>query len=489
MQFHSHTWRLGLSTAALITLFILSFMLITGKEFVANTAETTLAHQRQVLKLGALAFERRLEQTEFDARAVLSGLDQTTLKLNPATQRLFWENPNLSALELRRDGRSLLAMEKSPGLIAAARRVNGVGAAPDVRALGSDRFAVALQDAGGQTLRFVMETKDYLPVRLSEQIFVLSQDGRLLTRTPAATISDDALGTFLRRTRGEASEPRRLGRKHFVLSSAKLKHSRATLTALTPVPLAINPLAGTSVRLIAFVLGALLAGLSLSLLLARRLKNAFEDEMNGETAARVHQRENEVRLATANEAAEVLHANIYPQTTVYRNARVELTGSTSARAQGEWFFFYQQEFELYVFVARAEGRLAPLLLTASKACLSAKSSARLSELARAWDRCVVECSRSQGRLRAQLVQINVELGTGRWVVAGTDDLLHGRGQTFEVLAGERHPELGTDQYLWLENEFQLNAGERLRLGLGLDLKFTAGARATVAKAPLFPLAH
>lgn len=114
MRFLSHTWRLSLALAALIMLFVAAYMMMAKHDFEADKTASVLESQRVQVKAASVAFERLTERALFDARAILAGYDRKIGQLNPATQHVFWENPNLLAVEFTH-APDVISLEKLPG--------------------------------------------------------------------------------------------------------------------------------------------------------------------------------------------------------------------------------------------------------------------------------------------------------------------------------------------------------------------------------------
>jgi hypothetical protein len=293
MPFLNHTWRLALSVAALTVLFIALFIFMARGMFADDKTGFVLQSQRQqVLALGE-AFDRQLERAIFEARAV---------QVSPATQKIFWENPALLAIELGPAEKPELSLEKLPGLLTAARRVGANSGRVHARAIGNDRFAVALQEPGTSVVRVVFEAPGLLPAASGDQVFALALNGRVLQRTPDAQLEDNVLADFLKRNSSQRDEQRRIGRHRFAVSTALLGSSDVTVAAMTPVAPVLQPLNALFYRSLLFLLFAALSSTAIAAALSRQMSFTFAAEMTGETARRVETAREEV-VANTSEAS------------------------------------------------------------------------------------------------------------------------------------------------------------------------------------------
>ncbi|MBX3021598.1 MAG: SpoIIE family protein phosphatase [Bdellovibrionales bacterium] len=466
MRFLTHTWRLSLALAALVALLIAGYMIMVGRDFEAEKTATVRASQRLQVRAAAKAFERLTEQALFDARAVMAGYNHKHGELSPATQRVFWENANLLAIEYTHPP-AHIHLEKLPGFLEQARGIEPGNAKPRVQALGDDRFVVAVQEAGGPTWRVVFESHDLLPATLNGQVLALSQRGRLLKRTADKELADEALRTYLKRKKRESIETRRIDGHRYLISSARLGTSDVLIAALTPLP---QPVGGLFARALLFLAFAFFFAIALLAFLSRRMQADFTLEMQGETALRIQQTAEQTRRESEEKSAALLSQNVYPRQSFYRSASVRLAGPSSSEQGGQWWYYFQRDWELFIFSASTTEGLSPILLPASRALFShlQRENLSLKEMARLWDQAIYDCSKGKATMKAQLLQINVELGHGRCInAAGGPILLFNPGENGfngRTLPMEEGFSLGELKGLYLESEFELQAGQRLLLG-------------------------
>jgi hypothetical protein len=155
-----------------------------------------------------------------------------------------------------------------------------------------------------------------------------------------------------------------------------------------------------------------------------------------------------------------------PRRTGYNNGRISLTGPEESSRPGEWWYYFQREFDLFVFAANAEDPQGPILAAASRALFANIHMRPLEQIAEMWDKAVAGCS--DGRMFATCLQINVELGEGRIISAGGKLpawQLTPSGQSTGLLVEPNFP-LGARKGLWLGTPVQLAPGEEIRLYLG-----------------------
>lgn len=469
MRFLSHTWRLPLMLAALIAFFVAAYMVMAKHDFEADKTASVLESQRLQMRAASANFERQTERALLDARSVQAGFNPGTGEFSPSVQKLFWENPALLAIEYT-SAKGHIALEKGPGQLEGGREVEPGDKGPRVQALGGLRFAAAMRDPGGAVWRVVYEAKDILPAAMSGQIVAAAQRGRLLKRAPAGPIPDEALRSYFKRKQREPSETRRLGDNRYLISSARLGSSDVSIATFTPLKPAFAPVNSLFTRGLLLLIFAFCASLTLAVVLSRRLSEAFDTTMQTETAVRLQVATDTTRRETERKAAAAVSENVYPIEPAYKNGSVRLAGPPTSSHAGGWWFYFQRDYELYVFCASTDAESSALLLPASRALFSYVQHAGLSlkQIARLWDKSVYDCSKGKARMSAVLMQINVELGTVRALSAGGAALFQfkrsGEGFRAQPAPLESGYALGERKELWLEAELEMEPGERLLLG-------------------------
>lgn len=458
MRHLNQTWRLSLAIASLIAVFLGLFVLMARQDFARDKTKTLLEEQRRQLDGASKLFARDLEQALFDAHAVLGGEGP----VHPSAQKLFWENARLLAIEWTPTHGDGVMLEKRAGLIVAARALD-VGVKLGVLALGGDRFVAGVAEPEG-ALRVVFEAEPFLPEPARGQVLALSQRGRLVKRTRDAHLNDRALASFLKRATKLTSAQRRIGRHHYVISVSPIAGG-LTLSALTPLAGAMSPLNALFYRSLLFLVCAGALSLAFAMIVGRRLQEAWATRVELETNAYRAEADRNAAVAATRDGVNSLRDNLFPSSPHYRNGRIHLRGPENGARPGHWYFYFQHEFDLYVLTAvTTTDALGSILLSASRALVASLPGRSLNSIARAWDRSVSECSNGRGRVSAQIVRVNVELGEGRLIRCGADAVLLERsGRAPEDVGGEANARLGEGHDLWLEEEFQLAAGEALRL--------------------------
>lgn len=160
MRFHSIKWRITAFFILLSTGFMGLYVYITKQTFESDKISYVFESKQVQTDQYAQNIASQISRVIFDARAVLTGFDQTTRKLTPSSDRLFQGQSQVQALEVtdQLTKQTLLSLEKKPGVFAKTPPPSAESLLDKVSVQhleGSLFLAESTQSAGeNQTVRF-----------------------------------------------------------------------------------------------------------------------------------------------------------------------------------------------------------------------------------------------------------------------------------------------------------------------------------------------
>lgn len=516
MRFVSLKWKLSISFIVLALGFVSIYVVLAKRTFESDKVSYIFeSQQRQVSGL-ARNLENQIGRVLFDARTILSGYNFQTKQLNPAAQTIFWEHPNLMAIEARLEKETAAAatLEKTEGLLNGARDIQvTVPDQPVIRALDNDLYGVAIlsEDAknGNNILYVIFELKSVLDEASRGQVLALTSGDKVLRRSVAENSLDDdiaKLGQKFAADKTEATAIEKLDGIKYLVSSARLGFGNLQVLALIEERVAMGALNVLFQRSIVFLMFTFFATIVAALVLSNQLTQninsltrtaekighgdfssqpefksndevgilagAFQ-KMGGEIKRLLDETVDKTRMESELKTARLVQDSLFPESPFYQNAQIRLFGTnkTTTECGGDWWFYYQKEHDLYILVADATGHGIPAALITA-AARSLFSHVRdvdtdLKKIASAWDKAVRECSNSKVYMTALLFKINVETGEARFINAGHEAfvLLRKEGDGFapEYISGQQNHALGEVKPNWFEDSLQLEPEDRLFL--------------------------
>lgn len=517
MRFVSLKWKLSVSFILLALGFVSIYVVLAKRTFESDKISYIFeSQQRQVSGL-ARNLENQIARVLFDARTILSGYDFPTKQLNPAAQTIFWEHPNLLAIEagLASSATPAATLEKTPGLLRGARQIQVVSPdEPILRALDNDKYMVALltKDSkhGDTVLYVVFELKSVLDEASRGQVLALTAGENLLRRSSADGKLDQeiaGLGRKFAASKTESTAIEELGGVKYLVSSARLGIGNLQMLALIEERVAMGALNVLFQRSILFLFFSFFATVVVSLLLSNRLTQninslsmtaekighgdfsaqpdfksndevgilagAFQ-KMGGEIKRLLDETVDKTRMEAELKTARLVQDSLFPEFPLYQNGNIRLFGTnkTTTECGGDWWFYYQKEHDLYIMVADATGHGIPAALITA-AARSLFSHVRdvdedLKKITSAWDKAVRECSNGKVYMTALVMKMNVETGECRFINAGHEAFVLLRKsdtETFEAeyISGQQNHALGEVKGHWLEDTLQLQPEDRLFL--------------------------
>jgi sigma-B regulation protein RsbU (phosphoserine phosphatase) len=512
-KFISIKWKLSLSFVLVALGFVALYVVLAKRTFESDKISYIFeSQQRQV---GALAanIHTQVERLMFDARSIASGFSAETKKFATATQPIFWEHPQLLAIQVQfgPGPEDNVNLEKSPGLLKMAADLTTPDERPVLKALGQDRYALAVkgksQAGPGMQLTLVFELKNPVGENTSGQTIAFASATQVFQMSREAHLPVTNIEKFLREQTLTSQDTTMMqsfdGRPHLV-SVAQVGLGGLRFLSFVEESKALGALGLLFRRSLIFVAFSFFASIIIALLVSNRLtqniksltasaervgqgdfsvQSSFESndeigllsstffKMATELKRLLVQMVDKARMEAELNMARLVQESLFPQSATYSNGKVRLCGmyKTTSECGGDWWYYYQKGSKLYVLVADATGHGIPAaLITSAARSLFAYIKGKdmeLKDIATSWDQSVNECSNGKVFMTAFLLQIDVELGECHAINCSHEPpaLISRQGKAGYLAGnlnhaiGERHP--GP----WLEDRFQLSPGERIVL--------------------------
>lgn len=514
-RFFSLKWKLSLSFVTMVLFFVALYVALAKRTF--ETDKISYIFETQQRQVGALASAAtaQVERVVVDARTIASGFDPINKKFATTSQPIFWEHPQILALEVHTSVNESASIEKAPGLIQEAMAKVDANGPPTLTPLQGERFAmrVAISAKEGQTpghLLIVFEMRHVIGEAMVGQSLALAAGSRVVKISPNADLAQTTLEQFLAQQELTAQDTTLVheldGRRHLV-SIAQVGFGGLKILSFVEEARALGALGALFRRSIVFLIFSFFASIILSMLVSNRLtqninslthsaekvgKGDFSvtadftsnDEvgvlsrtffkMASEIQRLLREMVDKVRMESELNTARLVQDNLFPAAKSYTNGKVRLCGSyqTTSECGGDWWYYFQKGEHLYVLVADATGHGIPAaLITAAARSLFAyirSQDMALEQMATAWDHAVAECSNGAVNMTAYMLQINVELGDCRAINACHEAPVrisrHNGQSKSSYMPVQINHVLGSRQNkTWLVDQFQLEKGERLLL--------------------------
>lgn len=516
LSFVSLKWKLSLSLVVMALGFVGLYVLLAKKTFESDKISYIFETQQRQVSTMAEAVSAQIERMMFDARSIVSGFDPVNRKFSPATQPIFWDHPQITAIAVGegRDFSNSLTMEKSPGLVEQAT-ASGLTPSdqPTLSPLGQQRFAISMKAKSGETaynLLIVFEMKDLVGEGMSGQALAFVSAAKVVQLSTNSPLAGASIENFLREQGASLQDTtlmHSLEQSRYLVSSAQVGYGGFRFLSLIEEAKALGALDSLFRKSLIFLAFSFFASVIMALLLSNRLtqninsltetaekigsgdfstepdfksndevgilSNAFR-KMAREIQRLLAETVDKTRMETEFKTARLVQDSLFPSSPTYQNGHVRLSGTnkTTTECGGDWWFYYQKGSELYVLVADATGHGIPAaLITAAARSLFAyikDTDAELTQIASSWDKSIFECSNGKVNMTAYLLKINVELGECEAINAGHEPPIQmsrkeGGGFQSIYLTTQRNHSLGERKGNWLVDRIQLKPGDRLVL--------------------------
>jgi len=516
-KFFSLKWKLSLSFVAMALIFVGLYVVVAKRTFESDKISYIFETQQRFVGRIAASATSQVERIIFDARSIAAGFDPVNKKFAAATQPIFWEHPQILALQMTVGPGDGVAIEKAAGLAKEAEaRVDGDDK-PTLTPLGGDRFAIDVRAPGKEgsaeraaRLLIVFELQNLVTDTLAGQSVAVAAGPKVVKLSQNAELAASTIEQFLNAqnlTTQDTTLVQELdGRRHLV-SVAQLGLGGLSVLSFVEESRALGALQVLFRRSMVFVAFSFFASIILSMLVSNRLtqninsltrsaekvgkgdfsvKADFDSndevgllsrtffKMADEVQRLLLQMVDKIRMETELNTARLVQDSLFPHASSYKNGKVRLCGvyKTTSECGGDWWYYYQKGSHLYVMVADATGHGIPAaLITAAARSLFAyirDKDVDLKQIAAAWDKAVAECSNGKVYMTAFLLQVDVELGECRTINSCHDaparlERADGKLKAAYLHAQRNHAIGEMKQEQWLEDRLQLNAGDRLVL--------------------------
>lgn len=512
MRIFSLKWKLSLSFILMALSFVGLYVVLAKKTFESDKISYIFeSQQKQVVQL-ARTFDQLTERVLFDAQAILLGFDYQSRRLNSSSQKVFWDHPKILAMSFRAKESGLLSikLEKSQGLLDGLSEEWPAEGTFELTPLGNDRYAIETSqnqpNFGPIKLQVVFEARDVLGGQFKGQLVTLSQNGRLLKRSPGSPLEDSSVQKALSSMpAAETTLMLNVGSTRQLVSVANTNIGHLIFGSFTAEDAALGALGVLFSRSIVFLFFSFFATIIISLLLSNRLTQNINSltqtaerigggdfsatpgftsrdevgilakafaKMSAEIQRLLSETVDKTRMEEELKTARLVQESLFPERSEYENGHVRLFGMNKATTEcsGDWWFYYQKGAELYVLVADATGHGIPaaLITAAARSIFSflERTEASLTDVVTYWDRATFKCSKGQVYMTTFLMRINVETGEAAYINCGHEApvLLRPKPQGgFEAsyLFGQQNFSIGESRTQWLEDRFDFHAGDRL----------------------------
>lgn len=485
--------------------FVGLYVVLAKKTFESDKVSYVFETQQTQTSSLARSFESQIDRITFDVRSILTGFDPVGRKLNIGAQKVFWDHPQILALRLRNPSTAeyLLQIEKNQGLIESmGTEWPTMTEKTDLRPTEKNRFLMTI----GKDAQVLFEIDNNLSKPLKGQVMALLHDGKIINRSTGTGLSDQAISTALKTLpSSEATSIIDIQENPYLVSIGRANEGQMLFATLTEKTAALGALDLLFKRSLVFLAFSFFATVIVSLLLSNQLTQNLNSlaqtaerigsgefsatpavksrdemgilakafsKMSEEIQRLLKETVDKTRMEEELKTARFVQESLFPRQSYYENAHARVAGlnKTTTECSGDWWFYYQQGSDLYVFVADATGHGIPaaLITAAARSVFSFVRSSELSlkEILAHWDRATIECSNGRVFMTAFAMRLNVELGEISYINAGHEPpvlikkLPDGKSKASYVI-GEQSHSLGENKNVWLENKLQLDAGDRL----------------------------
>lgn len=484
--------------------FVGLYVVLAKKTFESDKVSYVFETQQTQTSSLARALEAEVERISFDTRSIVAGFNPVERKLNVGAQKVFWDHPHILALRLKNPASAeyLLQMEKQPGLLESMGNEWPSTDKTDFHPLKQNRFLLTV----GKDAQVLFEVENSLGNQLKGQITALLHEGKIINRSAGSSLADDAISDTLKKLpSSETTTIIDIGPNPYLVSIGRANEGQLIFATFTEKKAALGALDLLFKRSLIFLLFSFFATVIVSLILSNQLTQNLNSlaktaerigsgdfsastefksrdemgilakafsKMSEEIQRLLKETVDKTRMEEELKTARFVQESLFPQQSYYENAHVRVAGlnKTTTECSGDWWFYYQRQSDLYVFVADATGHGIPaaLITAAARSVFSFVKNHDLSlkEILAHWDRATMECSSGRVFMTAFAMRLNVELGEASYISAGHEPAVilkrvDGGKYNASYLIGEQSHSLGENKNVWFENKIQLDPGDRM----------------------------